>query len=180
MQQNGFLIVVIKLFTSKRAIYCLLCAAIPVDEQAFLGCFRWGVHTVVETKWLTCDKRHFLEWKLSYLASVVPEMYYCGFIRRQLSTVSGNGLVQNRQQAIIWTNDVSVYWRIYTLLGFDERRVLSFFTRVVLISMKHPLRTSWSMTEKKLNLIYGLYLIDIQHGNLILAMSPVAPFTNMV
>ena len=183
MQQNGFLIVVITLFTSKWAIYCLLCAAIQVDEQAFLGCFQWGLHTVVETQWLTCDKWHFQirshDWKSSYLASVVPDMRYCGSIWRQLSTVSGNGLVQNRQQAIIWTNGVSVYWRIYTFLGFDERRVLSFFTRVVLISMKHPLRTSWSMTEKKLNLIYGLYLIDIQHGNLILAMSPVTPFTNM-
>ena len=31
-----------------------------------------------------------------------------------------NGLVPNRRQTIIWTNNVSFYWRIYASLGIDE------------------------------------------------------------
>ena len=34
-------------------------------------------------------------------------------ILQQATTSSGNGLVPNRQQAIIQTNDDIVYWRIY-------------------------------------------------------------------
>ena len=33
---------------------------------------------------------------------------------------SDNGLAQNRQQAIIWTNDGLVCWCIYALLGLNE------------------------------------------------------------
>ena len=33
---------------------------------------------------------------------------------------SDNGLVPNRQQAIIWTNDGLVYWGIYASLGLNE------------------------------------------------------------
>ena len=33
---------------------------------------------------------------------------------------SNNGLVPNRRQAIIWTNDSLFYWRIYASLGLNE------------------------------------------------------------
>ena len=33
---------------------------------------------------------------------------------------SGNGLAPNRRQAITWTNDDPVHWRIYASLGEDE------------------------------------------------------------
>ena len=33
---------------------------------------------------------------------------------------SGNGLAPNRRQAIIWTDDDPVHWRIYAALGGDE------------------------------------------------------------
>ena len=33
--------------------------------------------------------------------------------------VPDDGLVLNRQQAIIWTNDDLVYWRIYASLNFN-------------------------------------------------------------
>ena len=33
---------------------------------------------------------------------------------------SDNGLAPNRRQAIIWTNDDPVKWRIYASLGLNE------------------------------------------------------------
>ena len=33
---------------------------------------------------------------------------------------SDNGLAPARQQTIIWTNNVLVYWRIYASLGLNE------------------------------------------------------------
>ena len=37
---------------------------------------------------------------------------------------SDNGLAPNRRQAIIWTNDGLVYWRIYASVGLDELSVI--------------------------------------------------------
>ena len=37
---------------------------------------------------------------------------------------SDNGLVPARRQAIIWINEVPVYWRIYTSLGHNELNTL--------------------------------------------------------
>ena len=33
---------------------------------------------------------------------------------------SGNGLVPNRQQAIIWTNNDLVHWGLYASIGLSE------------------------------------------------------------
>ena len=41
----------------------------------------------------------------------------------QLASIgSGNGLVPNRRQAITWTSEDPVNWRIYAALGGDELR----------------------------------------------------------
>ena len=40
--------------------------------------------------------------------------------RQYISTGSGNGLVPNRRQAIIWTNADPIHWHIYAALGGDE------------------------------------------------------------
>ena len=37
-----------------------------------------------------------------------------------ISNKQANGLVPDRRQAIIWTNDGLVYWPIYTSLGLNE------------------------------------------------------------
>ena len=37
---------------------------------------------------------------------------------------SSNGLAPNRRQAITWTNDGPVHWRIYAVLGGDELNTL--------------------------------------------------------
>ena len=50
----------------------------------------------------------------------VIEMYSDGFSWQHGIIDSGNGLVLNRQQTIIWTNDGQVYWWIYVSLGLDE------------------------------------------------------------
>ena len=45
------------------------------------------------------------------------------FLRAQLTKPSiglDNGLVSNRQQAIIWTNADLIHWHIYAALGVDE------------------------------------------------------------
>ena len=42
------------------------------------------------------------------------------FNKQQISIGSDNGLVPNRRQAIIWTNDCLVYWRIYASLGLND------------------------------------------------------------
>ena len=39
---------------------------------------------------------------------------------QQVSTGSGNGLAPNRRQAIIWTNDDTVHWRIYAALREED------------------------------------------------------------
>ena len=39
---------------------------------------------------------------------------------KQASIGSSNGLVPNRQQTIIWTNDDLVYWFIDTALSLNE------------------------------------------------------------
>ena len=36
-----------------------------------------------------------------------------------------NGVVSNGRQAIIWTNDGLVYWRISASLGFDQLRYVN-------------------------------------------------------
>ena len=46
-------------------------------------------------------------------------------ISQQTSIGSGNGLAPNRRQAIIWTNDDPVHWRIYAALGEDGLNSLS-------------------------------------------------------
>ena len=38
----------------------------------------------------------------------------------------GNGLAPNRRQAITWTNDGPVHWRIHAALGGDELTVRGF------------------------------------------------------
>ena len=40
--------------------------------------------------------------------------------QQQASIGSDNGLAQNRQQAIIWTNDDIVFLRIYVPFGLNE------------------------------------------------------------
>ena len=40
------------------------------------------------------------------------------------NTALDNGLVPNRQQAIIWTNVHPIYWWIYTALGGDELNMI--------------------------------------------------------
>ena len=52
---------------------------------------------------------------------------------------SGTGLAPNRRQAITWTNDDLVHWRIYAALGRDEVNTLTWraaFTNVVYLILK--------------------------------------------
>ena len=68
--------------------------------QTFPNIFHW-------TKTFEFKKK--LHWNLSL-----------GSNWQWVSIGSDNGLVPNRQQAIIWTNDGPVYWYVYESLGLDE------------------------------------------------------------
>ena len=43
-----------------------------------------------------------------------------GLSRQYVIIGSDNGLAPNRRQAIIWTNDDLVHWRIHASLGLNE------------------------------------------------------------
>ena len=55
-----------------------------------------------------------------YFGSNFPEICSLGTNWQYVSIGSGNGLAPVRRQAIIWTNDGLVYWRIYSSLGLNE------------------------------------------------------------
>ena len=79
------------------------------------------LHIEVETKWQPFHRRHFevcfLEWKLSNLKQNFTEICFSLYNWRYVGIGSDNGLMPNRWQAIIWTNDGLVQWGIYALLS---------------------------------------------------------------
>ena len=60
----------------------------------------------------------------------------------------GNGLAPNRRQAITWTNDDPVYWRIYAALGGEE---LIFLTNENDMNLK--CETEWTHVCKSLSTV---------------------------
>ena len=50
----------------------------------------------------------------------LKKIYYQESNWQYASIGSGNGLAPNRRQAITWTTDSPVHWRIYAALGGDE------------------------------------------------------------
>ena len=65
---------------------------------------------------------HFLEWKLLYFESDFTEVCSLRSNWQLISIGTGNGLASNRWQAIIWTNDGLVYWRISASVLLDDLR----------------------------------------------------------
>ena len=60
-------------------------------------------------------------FRLLYLDSQFTEIYSKGSNQQRASIRSVNGFLLNRQ-AIFFTNDALVYWRIFVSLGLDELR----------------------------------------------------------
>ena len=58
------------------------------------------------------------------VAILADDIFKCIFLNENdkipTSIGSGNGLAPNKRQAITWTNDYRVHWRIYAALGGDE------------------------------------------------------------
>ena len=81
-------------------------------------------HIEAETKWTPFRRRHFevhfIEWKCLNSDWNFIEICSEGFNQQYPSIGSDDGLAPSRRQAIIWTNDGIVYWRIYTSLGLNE------------------------------------------------------------
>ena len=77
-------------------------------------------HIEAETNWPPFRRRHFqthfLEWKLSYFNSNFTEICSQRFNCQYANIGSDNGLARSRPQAIMWTKDGLVYWRIYESL----------------------------------------------------------------
>ena len=63
---------------------------------------------------------HSREWKHLYFDSNFTEVCSQGSNWQYVRIGSVNGLAPNRRQAITWTNDDPVHWRIYAALGGDE------------------------------------------------------------
>ena len=66
---------------------------------------------------------HFLERKLLDFKWYFVELCYLGSNWQYVSTGLDNGLVPNKWQAISWSSDGLVYWRIYASLGLNELKV---------------------------------------------------------
>ena len=75
------------------------------------------------TNWLPCRRRHFnciswiktlnFEWNFAEICPLGYNWQYCNI-------GSDNGLAPARRQAIIWSNVVMLYWRIYASLSLNE------------------------------------------------------------
>ena len=68
-------------------------------------------------------------------------MYSQGFNQYYISIGSGNGLVPNRWQAVIWTNNGLVNWRIYASLGFDDINACVYSNSISITWWRHQMET---------------------------------------
>ena len=79
---------------------------------------------MADTKWPTFHRwdlqRLFHEWKLLNYKWYLIEMCSLGSNWQYVIIGSDNGLVPDRQQTIIWTNNGLDYWRIYASFGLNE------------------------------------------------------------
>ena len=93
-------------------------------------------HIEAKTKWPPSHRRyfqiHFLEWKLLDFKWYFIEMCSLWSNWQNVTISSDNGLVLNRRQAIIWTNEDLVYWRIYASLGLSELTHRDKFTVIMI------------------------------------------------
>ena len=70
-------------------------------------------------KEFSCVKSRFIHLQAIWPRCVI--MYYFCIVKDNLNEINSySSLAPNRRQAIIWTNDGLVYWRMYALLGTNE------------------------------------------------------------
>ena len=69
---------------------------------------------------LGIGEMHFCEWKVLYFDRNFTEVCSYESNWQYPSIGLDNGLVPNRQQAIIWTNAELIYWHKKVALGGDE------------------------------------------------------------
>ena len=81
---------------------------------------------------------HFREWKNLYFDYNFTDVCSQGSNWQSSSIDLDNGLAPNRWQAIIWTNDDPINWRIYATLGGDE------LTQMFIVSVCESLSTVWA------------------------------------
>ena len=78
---------------------------------------KYVQHIQAWTKWLLFCRRYFQYIFLNETIFFVGFNFFKSLLPRVqlVSIVSGNGLTPNKRQAIIWTNDAVVHWRIHVL-----------------------------------------------------------------
>ena len=102
-----------------------------ISDSRFLSCaFGWmykidiALLRCLLTKWPPFRRRHiqmhFREWKCMNCELNFIEICSLRSNWQWPSIGSNNDLAPNGRQAIVWTNDGSVYWRIYASLGLNE------------------------------------------------------------
>ena len=63
----------------------------------------------------------------------------------QVSSIgSDDGLAPVRRQAIIWTNDGLVYWRVYASLGLNELKTTEVYSDKIIVT-NHKIASGYSM-----------------------------------
>ena len=103
----------------------------------------------------TTHSNTFLEWTCLHFDWNFTEVCSQGSIEQYASIGSDNGLAPNRRQAIIWTNDGLIWWRIYASLGLNELVLISITTSVadVQIQIQNHFVGIWNikLTNNKLH-----------------------------
>ena len=98
------------------------------------GMLSLPVNTEARTRWLpiwqTTLQIQIRQRKYFTFDKGYTEVCFIGSNKQYYSIGSCNGLVPTRGQAIIWSNDGIVYWRVYALLGLNELKSSS-INRVV-------------------------------------------------
>ena len=81
----------------------------------------------------------FLEWKCLNCDSNFTDIYSHWSHLQYDSIGADNGLALNRRQAIIWTNDGQVYWRIYASLCLNELNEKYWLDQIIILHMPRQL-----------------------------------------
>ena len=88
-------------------------------------------------------KIHFIEWKCMNFRLKFQWNLFLRFELIIFSNGSDNCLAPSRRQAIIWTNDGIVYWRIFTSLGLNELTILLNNTNIIGHAPRNILFSGW-------------------------------------
>ena len=102
----------LKVSSAKRRPFCLGLDVLTTGSMEWCIAY-WSQDRMGNISQITYELI-FPEWKGLYFDAVFAKNCSWWSCWWRISVVSDNGLVMNRQQAIIWTSDGLAYWSIYS------------------------------------------------------------------